>query len=73
MRDVDNDLIRRAGVVLVDSREACSQEAGELISAGVGSEEMIELGELFGKNAEDARRNVQDSGDVTIYKSVCLT
>lgn len=72
MRDVEDELIRRAGVVVVDSKEACSQEAGELISAGVGSEGVVELGELFGKDAEEVRSRIQASGDVTIFKSVCL-
>ena len=74
MRDVDDNLIKRAGIVVVDSKEACTQEAGELISAGLGpeSDKLIELGELFGKDGEDARSRVMESGDVTIFKSVSL-
>lgn len=74
MRDVDNDLINRAGIVLVDSKEACSREAGELITAGLNSEseKLIELGELFGKDGQEARSRVMESGDVTIFKSVSL-
>lgn len=75
MRDVDDHLIHRAGIVVVDSKEACSQEAGELIRAGLGSdsESLVELGELFGQDkggAEDLRSRIQASGDVTIFKSV---
>lgn len=74
MRDVGNDLIQRAGVMVVDSKEACSQEAGELIEAGLGSDSdmLVELGVLFGQDGQDARNRVLDSGDVTIFKSVCL-
>lgn len=71
MRDVDDELIRRAGVVVVDSKEACRQEAGELISAGIGSEGMVELGELCCEEVEDVRGRMGASGgDVTIFKSV---
>lgn len=34
------------GRVVVDSRTSCAREAGELISAGVRAEEVIEIGEL---------------------------
>lgn len=75
MRDVDNDLINRAGIVLVDSKEACSLEAGELITAGLSSEseQLVELGELFGKDGEETRSRVMESGDVTIFKSVSIS
>jgi len=66
MRDVDNELIRRGGVIIVDSKEACLKEAGEIISAGLQSEDMVELGTVLGKQGEDLRT----VGDVTIFKSV---
>jgi len=68
MRDVGDDLIRRGGVIIVDSKEACLKEAGELISAGLQSEDMVELGTVLGKEGEDLRI----VGDVTIFKSVSL-
>lgn len=34
-------------ILLVDSREACMHEAGELIDAQIKAEEMIEIGELI--------------------------
>ncbi|KDR72969.1 hypothetical protein GALMADRAFT_228656 [Galerina marginata CBS 339.88] len=66
MREVDKSLVQRAigsfksldgensasnfPVLLVDSREACSHEAGELIDAGVSPEQMTELGQLIPKD-----------------------
>jgi ornithine cyclodeaminase/alanine dehydrogenase-like protein (mu-crystallin family) len=38
---------RQGGVVVVDSVEACLREAGELVQAGVGAREVVELGELM--------------------------
>jgi ornithine cyclodeaminase/alanine dehydrogenase-like protein (mu-crystallin family) len=66
MRDVDDDLIRRGGLIVVDSKEACKKESGEIISAGLQSEDMIELGAVLGKEEQDLRT----VGDVTIFKSV---
>jgi len=66
MRDVDNELIKRGGVIIVDSKEACLKEAGEIIGAGLQSEDMVELGTVLGKQGEDFRT----VGDVTIFKSV---
>ncbi|PFH49644.1 hypothetical protein AMATHDRAFT_62769 [Amanita thiersii Skay4041] len=44
-------------ILLVDSREACAVEAGELIQAGVSGNRLVEMGELVMKalstNAED--------------------
>jgi ornithine cyclodeaminase/alanine dehydrogenase-like protein (mu-crystallin family) len=37
----------QGGAVVVDSVEACLKEAGELIQAGVGGREVVELGELI--------------------------
>jgi ornithine cyclodeaminase/alanine dehydrogenase-like protein (mu-crystallin family) len=68
MRDVDNELIKRGGVIIVDSKEACLKEAGEIISTGLLSEDMVELGTILGKQGEDLRT----VGDVTIFKSVSL-
>jgi ornithine cyclodeaminase/alanine dehydrogenase-like protein (mu-crystallin family) len=74
MREVDEQLIRRAGVVVVDSKEACGKEAGELISAGVEADGMVELGELLvqGDDGEAAKAKVRSSGDVNVFKSVSL-
>lgn len=37
----------RGGVVIVDSLEACLKEAGEVIQAGLGAEQLVEVGELI--------------------------
>ncbi|KAF9815135.1 hypothetical protein IEO21_04753 [Rhodonia placenta] len=79
MHEVDTDLVKRAGKVVVDSRDACLHEAGELLSAGLGRSNLMELGQLLhlpdpdgaGWVAESERVNVvRAAGDVTIFKSV---
>ena len=84
MEEVDTALIKRARVVLVDSRSACAEEAGELIAAGVPQARMVEVGELLrstevpGEKSwgwEPDKQRVAEvlaagTGDVTIFKSV---
>ena len=85
MAEVDSALIRRARVVLVDSRSACAVEAGELIAADVSQTDMVEVGELIRRAPvrddenswawEPNASRVADilsagTGDVTIFKSV---
>ena len=70
MREVDDDLIRRAGYVVVDTRHGCAQEAGELISAGVGGEGMIELKDVLVDPKWGDK--IRARGDVVIFKSVSL-
>ncbi|KZT18779.1 NAD(P)-binding protein [Neolentinus lepideus HHB14362 ss-1] len=77
MHEVPTALMRRAGRVVVDSRSACLQEAGELIDAEIPEEELVELGELVDvkKNDEWAAKQdlvdeIKGRGDVTIFKSV---
>ncbi|KAF2674292.1 NAD(P)-binding protein [Microthyrium microscopicum] len=38
---------KQGGAVVVDSVEACLREAGELVQAGLGGREVVELGELI--------------------------
>ncbi len=73
MREVEDDLIKRAGKILVDSREACAHEAGELISAGISPENMVEVGdivEINGEGVPDRMMMMKSAGDVSIFKSV---
>ncbi|CAK5274492.1 unnamed protein product [Mycena citricolor] len=78
MHEVDRDLIRRAlpHDLVVDSREACLKEAGELIDAGIQGSEVVEIGELIplDENGEPQlvrkRGPAQTSQSVTIFKSV---
>ena len=39
--------VRSGGAVVVDSLEACLQEAGEIIQAGLQAHQLVELGELI--------------------------
>ncbi|ORY34322.1 hypothetical protein BCR39DRAFT_517682 [Naematelia encephala] len=71
MHEIQGELVRRAGLVVVDSREACAKEAGELISAGITQEGMIELGEVLSDDrGDDVKIKVQQSGDIVLFKSV---
>lgn len=80
MHEIDPELVKRGGKIVVDSRESCQIEAGELIAASVGVEDMIEIGELVEdpsktspgdtKGAESKVALVRSAGDVTIFKSV---
>lgn len=79
MHEVDSELIDRAWKVVVDSREACAIEAGELIAAGKTTdpnESFIELGELVGKGVDgkivpvELPQDLRAPDGVTIFKSV---
>lgn len=67
MHEVDTDLVRRSGTLVVDSVKACMKEAGEIISAGLGPVNMRELGTLEGEGAD-----VGGNDDVVLFKSVSL-
>ncbi|KAF8063394.1 hypothetical protein FPV67DRAFT_1421233 [Lyophyllum atratum] len=85
MREVDHVLIRRAinpswqtqkgrtrQVLLVDSRQACAVEAGELIDANVDGTQIVEIGELVALDPSGALSGDQEDGDgpITMFKSV---
>ncbi|CDO73873.1 hypothetical protein BN946_scf185016.g30 [Trametes cinnabarina] len=64
MHEIDTELIKRAGIIIVDQKTACliialtencllQQEAGELIDAELSEVDLVELGELFDYNAKD--------------------
>ncbi|KAF2132476.1 ornithine cyclodeaminase [Dothidotthia symphoricarpi CBS 119687] len=58
------------GHITVDTREGCLQEAGELVSAGIDPNKMLEVGQITRSNdAPLARTEWLESGFV-IYKSV---
>ncbi|KAL8700957.1 MAG: hypothetical protein Q9224_000720, partial [Gallowayella concinna] len=73
----------RGGVVVVDSLEACLKEAGEVRQAGLGAEQLVEIGELLmvkkasmkaiegGGEGEVGLKRWLQAGNV-IYKSVGL-
>ncbi|GAA5893583.1 uncharacterized protein JCM6883_003568 [Sporobolomyces salmoneus] len=65
--------------ILVDSREACLHEAGELIESGIKGEKLIEIGELCdadGKLKQDAETRVKlgrlrrPEGERSLFKCV---
>lgn len=68
MREVEDDLVKRAGIVLVDSKEACEAEAGELHN--LTEDQMVEIGKVVkDKSKADP---IKQAGDVTMFKSVGL-
>lgn len=63
-REVDTVTIRRANRIVVDSREDCLEEAGDLIISN--AEIYAEIGEIV--NGEKSGR--QSEGEITFFKSV---
>ncbi|KAF1845454.1 NAD(P)-binding protein [Cucurbitaria berberidis CBS 394.84] len=50
---------QQAGAVVVDSVEACLKEAGEVIQAGLGPNEVVEIGELLMLKRDAERRRLE--------------
>ena len=63
-REVDTQTVRRAARIVVDSREACATEAGDLIIPNV--EVDAEIGEII--NGDKHGR--QSANEITFFKSV---
>lgn len=75
MHEVSTDLIKRASKIVVDSREHCMLEAGELIDAELdGERDLVELGELVDSSGKPlaARIAAATQGSITCFKSVGL-
>ncbi|KAK4684336.1 hypothetical protein P7C73_g5848, partial [Tremellales sp. Uapishka_1] len=73
MHEISTDLVRRGGKIVVDSKHACLEEAGELIDAQLSADDLVEIGQLLSLDGEEkvARvKQVRQSGDVVIFKSV---
>lgn len=69
MHEIQGELLNRAGMILVDSREHVSAEAGEIIDAGyANSEALVEVGAVIADPA--LLQTLVQAGDVTIFKSV---
>jgi ornithine cyclodeaminase/alanine dehydrogenase-like protein (mu-crystallin family) len=49
----------QGGAVVVDSVEACLKEAGEIIQAGLGPNEVVEIGELLMLKRDAERRRLE--------------
>ncbi|KAL1700648.1 hypothetical protein EV121DRAFT_213802 [Schizophyllum commune] len=79
MKEVDSELVNRAlaGTLIVDSRDACAQEAGELLEAKVDMAAVSEIGELAEVDGKgnlkttlpDMKTKEREDG-VTMFKSV---
>ncbi|KAI9474042.1 MAG: hypothetical protein EXX96DRAFT_509073 [Benjaminiella poitrasii] len=66
MHEVDSDTVKRAELIVVDSVEACSHEAGELVASSK-VEDWIELGNYMLDNKEEDRKKI------TLFKSVGIS
>ncbi|KAF2178325.1 NAD(P)-binding protein [Zopfia rhizophila CBS 207.26] len=53
---------RQGGAIIVDSLEACMKEAGEIIQAGLGGREIVEIGELLMLKRDAERRRQEAKG-----------
>jgi ornithine cyclodeaminase/alanine dehydrogenase-like protein (mu-crystallin family) len=60
---------QQGGAIVVDSVEACLKEAGELIQAGIGGREVVELGELIMLKKEAAKRTQERHDSTTSSES----
>jgi len=98
MQEVEETLVKRAvpgtqsiddqqvsQVLIVDSRSACMQEAGDLLKAGADSASILEIGELISRKrgqsqqqlevsspmySEKSSHPVSFTGPITMFKSV---
>lgn len=69
MREIDTEtLLSGGGKIYVDSKEACLEESGELILAEVKEDQLVEIGELYGRMGSEAIE-VPDGCNV-VYKCV---
>ncbi|KAJ5316945.1 hypothetical protein N7508_001453 [Penicillium antarcticum] len=71
MREVDTRTLLSGGKVYVDSKVACLEEAGELIEAKVGEEQLVEMGDLLGAKTGVMEDTVDvPAGCNVVYKCV---
>ncbi|KAF2137383.1 uncharacterized protein K452DRAFT_110423 [Aplosporella prunicola CBS 121167] len=59
----------KGGVIVVDSREACFAESGEIVRAALTAEEMVEIGEVLDGEEKKRLEKWLQRGQV-VYKSV---
>ncbi|WEW56979.1 hypothetical protein PRK78_002438 [Emydomyces testavorans] len=70
MQEVDSTTLLSGGnTVLVDSKEACLHEAGELIKAQIAEEQLVEIGELL-RDDGDTSLGLFESGKSVVFKCV---
>jgi ornithine cyclodeaminase len=78
MQEVDEKTINRASIIIVDSKDASSKEAGELIQQKVMTtrpQRVLEVGEFLNEdgrmlNQDNYKKIEPPAGDLTIFKSV---
>lgn len=58
------------GHISVDSSDGCLQEAGELVSAGIDSSKMLEVGRIFGSEYIPSAQTEWLERGLVVYKSV---
>ena len=71
MKEVDSETLLSGQQIYVDSKEACLEESGELISAQVKEDQLIEIGALFARedSLEPSPISVPDGANV-VFKCV---
>ncbi|PGG99361.1 hypothetical protein AJ79_08555 [Helicocarpus griseus UAMH5409] len=67
MQEVDSATLLSGNNILVDSKEACLEEAGELIMANVQREQLVEVGELPSPGETNEKRLLEGN---TVFKCV---
>lgn len=70
MHEIDTEtLLSGGGKVYVDTKDACLEEAGELITAKMTKEDLIEMGDLLATLGPDEAIKIPE-GENVIYKCV---
>lgn len=70
MHEIDTEtLLSGGGKVYVDTKSACLEEAGELITANLTENDLVEMGDLLGTLGPDESIKIPDGQNV-IYKCV---
>lgn len=80
MQEVEETLVKRAvpgtqsiddqqasQVLIVDSRSACMQEAGDLLKAGADSASILEIGELISRKRGQSQQQLEVSSPPPMY------
>ncbi|KAJ5346593.1 hypothetical protein N7541_009075 [Penicillium brevicompactum] len=70
MHEIDTDTLLSGGKVYVDSKSACLEESGELITAGLGEDDLIEMGDLLGDGTIVNDTLDVPNGHNVVYKCV---
>ncbi|CAG8902519.1 unnamed protein product [Penicillium egyptiacum] len=66
MQEIDTETLLSGGKIFVDSKDACLQESGELITANVKPDQLAEIGEFL---ASDGSPGIPSTGNI-VFKCV---